>query len=670
MRKLFYAKLAANNLRKNAKSYMPYLLTCIATVSMFYIMVALSMEQRLFNMPGGDTVQFCLYLGRYVIGIFAVIFLFYTHSFLLKSRKKEFGLLNILGMEKKHLAKMMLLETVYTAVISIVLGLLFGLLLYKLIHLGLLKLIGMSAVPDFYVSLPAMRITLLLFGAIFVLTLVHALWQVQLARPVELLKGGQTGEREPKTKALLAMLGVLCLGGGYWISVTTYDPLLAFIWFFVAVVLVILGTYCLFTAGSIALLKRLRKNKRYYYQTNHFISVSGMMYRMKQNAVGLANICVLSTMVLVMVSATTALYIGVDDALNTRYPHTISVAHTADTDEASRAEIDERVASALSSQGVTAKRFTQYAYVLVNAMREEDTFTTSIADFVASASIYNLCFLSAEDFGGMIGFNIALASNEVLIYGNRGSYGYDAFTLNGIPYVVSTQAGDYPLLNMNGGYNADVIPTYYIVMENLDTFAERCAQRTATFGGEEARAQYTTQYYVGIDMDAPDEQCIAVSAALTQALADQPRVSVEARADKKQAFYSLYGGLFFLGLFLAILFILATVLILYYKQITEGHEDKERFIIMKNIGLSRRQIKRTVHSQMLILFFLPLATAFVHIAFAFPMITRMLAMLNLTNVSLFALCTIGAAAVFAAFYAFVYGLTTKVYDRIVGDARA
>lgn len=667
MRKLFYAKLAANNLRKNAKSYLPYLLTCIATVAMFYIMVALSMEQRIFNMPGGGTVQFCLYLGRYVIGIFAVIFLFYTHSFLLKNRKKEFGLLNILGMEKKHLAKMMLLETGYTAVISIVLGLLFGLLLYKLIHLGLLKLIGMSAISGFYVSLPAIRITLLLFCAIFVLTLVHSLWQVQLSKPVELLKGGQTGEREPKTKALLAIVGALCLGGGYLISMTTSDPVQVFLLFFVAVVLVILGTYCLFTAGSIALLKGLRKNKRYYYQANHFISVSGMMYRMKQNAVGLANICVLSTMVLVMVSTTTALYIGVEDALDTRYPHTISVTHTADTDEASRAEIDEAVASTLSSQGVAAKRLTQYEYALVNAMKEESAFTTSTVDSVINTSIYNLCFLSAEDFGRMIGSNIALAPSEVLIYGNRGDYEYDTFSLNGIPYSVSIQAGDYPVLNMNGGYNADVIPTFYVVVENLETFAQ---QHTAALSGEKAKEQYSTQYYVGIDLDVPDEQCIAVSAALAQALKDQPRVSVEARAAEKQSFYALFGGLFFLGLFLAILFILATVLILYYKQITEGHEDKERFTIMKNIGLSRKQIKRTVHSQMLMLFFLPLATAFVHIAFAFPMITRMLAMLNLTNVSLFALCTIGAAAVFAAFYAFVYGLTTKVYDRIVGDARA
>ena len=342
MTKFFYARLAATNIRKNAQTYVPYILTGIGTVMMFYIICTLSQNSGFNDMPGGVTVAWFMLMGCVVVGLFAAIFLFYTNSFLIKRRKKEFGLYNILGMEKRHISRVMFYEALYVAFISLAAGLLAGMLLSKLFFLLILKIIRVDVSFQFELSMSAVWTTLKLFGAIFLLTFLNNLRQVRLVNPIELLKGGQVGEKEPKTKWVLALLGVLFLGSGYAMAISISNPVAIVLWFFVAVILVILGTYCLFTAGSIAVLKLLRRSKSYYYKPKHFIAVSGMMYRMKQNAAGLASICILSTVVLVLISTTISMYIGAEDMIARRYPREMTVV-VAEQEEAEREEVFQQI---------------------------------------------------------------------------------------------------------------------------------------------------------------------------------------------------------------------------------------------------------------------------------------------------------------------------------------
>ena len=321
MNNRFFSKLAASNIKKNGKAYIPYILSCVMTVALFYIVKSLSYNPGLKNMVGSSTMMTMMSMCSVIIALFAIVFLFYTNSFLMKRRKKEFGVFNILGMEKSHIAKTMAWENFYVTLISIVGGLVIGLALDKAMFLLIAQVLNEEITLGFFISDKAIISTIVMFCIIFLLILLNSIRQIHTANPIELVTAGNAGEREPKTKWVLAILGLLSLGAGYYIALTIENPLTALVYFFFAVILVIIGTYMLFTAGSIALLKILRKNKKYYYKTKHFTSISGMIYRMKQNAVGLANICILSTAVLVMVSSTSSLMLGLQDVIATRYPN-------------------------------------------------------------------------------------------------------------------------------------------------------------------------------------------------------------------------------------------------------------------------------------------------------------------------------------------------------------
>lgn len=662
MRKHLYAKLAVNNLRKNARTYVPYLLTCILTVAMFYILVTLSSDAGLQRLPGSEVLGTLLTLGCFVVGTFAVIFLLYTHSFLIKRRKKEFGLFNILGMEKRHLAKLMALETLYTALLSLSLGLGCGVLLSKLMRLILLRLLNYGADFAFAVSLPAILYTAVLFCGIFLVTLVQSLRQVHLATPVELLRGGQVGEREPKTRWFLSILGVVTLGAGYWISLTTTNPVDALLLFFVAVMLVIVGTYCLFTAGSVALLKALRKRKQYYYQTRHFISVSGLLYRMKQNAVGLANICILSTMVLVMLSSTTSLYLGMEDALRAAYPEEISIS-TSSVAEDTIAQVDLSVEQTLTAQGVQTGQPRRYRSLTLLARRADNHFTPTGSATLQDSQLYSLSLLPLEDYNRLTGNSVPLAPGQIWVYSNRTPYSANDLTIFDQTFEVAPLPSSASPFSGADSAMADMVHALTIIVPDFSGLQTLSSQ----YGTEHGQA-FTPKYYVGFDVSGDDTVEMGAEAALRQALKTQGlNVSVGSRASMRQMVYSLYGGLFFLGIFLAVMFLMATVLILYYKQISEGHDDRERFSIMQKVGLSHEEIRRSIRSQIVLLFFLPLITACIHIAFAFPVITRMLAVLNLSNTSLFATCTVAVIVLFAILYAVVYALTARSYYRIVRE---
>lgn len=659
MKMSFYPKLAAGNMKKNARTYVPYMLTCIITVAMYYIVKSLSQNPGVKEMIGGGYLSELMFIGSHVVALFAVIFLFYTNSFLVKRRKKEFGVFNILGMEKRHLAWVLGWETAYLALGSLVLGLLLGIIMDKAMYLLVGKIIGGGVPLGFFVSARVIGQTVQIFAVIFLLICINAIRQVHVADPIALLQAGNAGEKEPSTRWLLALAGLVSVGGGYYIAVTVSDPVASLLLFFVAVVLVIIGTYLLFTAGSIALLKILRKNRKYYYRTRHFVSVSGMIYRMKQNAVGLANICVLSTMVLVMVSTTTSLMIGMEDVVRERYPADIMVYFKEDAPQGNQAYI-EAIRALQRERGLAVKNEMAYLYLGLSASHEYK-YEESHEIGVTSALDYmdELFLITLDDYNAVMKERKTLEEGEVMVYSNRTSYDLPVFKLLGREYRVAEKLDSFV---GNGQYSANMCNTIYIVVPDREALLEIYdAQRELL--GENARG--IRQVY-GFDMDADEEEQNAFYNDLLDCMAQNGISAVtEARAEAKSSFISLYGGLFFIGVFLGVLFVMATVLIIYYKQISEGYDDRERFSIMQKVGMSRDEVKSAIHSQVVTVFFLPLIVAGIHVTAAFPLISKLLVLMQLTNTKLFIACTGACFLVFAVMYVFVYNLTARTYYRIV-----
>lgn len=662
MNRFFYLELATGNIKKNGKFYFPYLLTCICTVAMFYIMCAIAYRDGLSKMPGAQSVQQMMGLGCYVIGIFAVIFLFYTNSFLMKRRKKEIGLYNILGMEKRHIAKILSIETLLTGVVGIGIGLCTGILFDKLLTLLLFWLLKFKVPLGFSISGKGIVTTLILFGCIFALTLGSNLVNIHLTKPIELLKGGNVGEKEPKSKWLMALLGAVSLAAGYGIALTVKSPLEAFTLFFVAVLLVIFGTYCLFTSGSIVILKLLRKNQRFYYQTRHFISVSGMIYRMKQNAVGLANICILSTMVLVILSTTVSMYLGVEDALDYRYPYDVQVMAYDSIPGEDKNELTTLIRSTVEEQGLQLKNWTEVESLSFTVGKNENTYSLTTGNYFDTKNATILCIMTAKEYEKMAGRSIQLKKGEIALY-NQADVKYDSLSLGETQYVVKEQLSSFPFADK---YDVYLSEAEYMVVSDEATLIEIDALQKKTYKERAGRISEE----VSFDLTGTDGEKVKCATVLMSALKqDWNGTYSEVRMDCKQMtsdeFYALYGGFLFLGIFLGALFLMATTLIIYYKQISEGYDDKERFEIMQKVGMSKEEIKSSIRSQVVKVFFLPIAMATVHVAFAFGMITKLLALFNLTNVQLFFWCSVGTVSVFALIYGAVYLVTAKIYYRIV-----
>lgn len=663
MNRMLYPKLAANNIKKNTKTYIPYIITCILTVAMYYIMESLSGNDGLKNIYGSEAVTTTLNLGSVITAIFAFIFLFYTNSFLTKNRKKEFGIFNILGMEKKHIAKVIAYENLYVVIISIGLGFLTGILLDKLMYLIIAKIVKAEIALGFYISKEAVLHTIILFGILFLLIFLNSLRMIHLSKPIELLKGGNVGEKEPKAKWFIALLGLGCLGAGYYISLTVENPVSALKLFFIAVILVIAGTYLLFTSSSIAFLKLLKKNKGFYYKTNHFISVSGMIYRMKQNAVGLANICILSTMVLVMVSSTASLIIGTEDLIMNRYPYEIAV-YSEEGNSENNEKILNIVKEVTKKENKNIKNEIKYSSLGFTAVFDDkDTFTLS-NDYNLDNNFKNLFFITAEDYSNFIGRNVKLADDEVIIYSNREKYNEkkDYFKLFGKTYRIIDRTDEFV---ENGMISANITSTHGIVVKDISVIKELYEKQKEVLE-DDANG---IEFYYGIDIGGSKEGQKALYTNIKNEINAQSKelssCTTECREFKRSDIYALYGSLFFLGMFLGLLFTMATVLIIYYKQISEGYEDKKRFEIMQKVGMSNQEVKSSIHSQVLTVFFLPLITAGIHVAVAFPIIRKILLMLSLTNTKLYIICTMASFLVFALIYGFIYLLTAKVYYRIV-----
>lgn len=608
-----YSRLAFTNIKNNKTLYMPYIISGMVMIAMFYVMMFLNNSKGLGKVPGADALASIMGLGCGTIAVFSYIFLFYTNSFIIKRRKKEVGIYNILGMEKRHIARVLSIETLTVALAAIASGIIAGILFSKLMIMFLYRIINIKAQINFTVSASAVVNTILIFGVLYFLTLIYNLMQVKLANPIELLRGGNVGEKEPKSKWLIAIIGLGCLAGGYYIAITTKNPLQVLSLFFVAVLLVIVGTYLLFISGSIVILKALRKNKKFYYNKKHFAAVSGMIYRMKQNAGGLASICVLSTMVLVVVSTTVSMYVGMEGELKPvlNYNNDISMLYFVTRDEIEKME-----------PGLQGR--------LKNKIPKLDAGSVAVYGTEKfNNDIINL--LSKE-------FKVAAAEKTAV---SKDSYMSSMYS--GVYYVVvDSKATLAEIFNLNSSLEENSVPT----MLNNE---------------------------IDYNLYGSSEDKLAVAKALDKHFEENSVKSdvsgfyEESRDANREQIYVLYGGLFFIGIFLGTMFLMVTVMIIFYKQISEGYDDKARYEIMEKVGMSNDEVKKSITSQVRMVFFLPIILAACHLAAAFPLLRRLLVLFNLTDIKLIAICMSATFLVFVAIYYIVFKITSKAYYRIVGN---
>lgn len=672
MKKGIYSRLALTGIRKNKKLYIPYILTCVGMVMMFYIISFLSNSDLMINYPGGETIKAILGLGVYVIGFFALIFLFYTNSFLVRRRKKEFGLYNILGMGKRNIARVMLWETLFIGVFSIVIGMALGIVFSKLAELLMINITNMDVNFGLKIDFTSLYYTAVLFAVIFFLILLNSLRQVHLSNPIALLHSENAGERPPKANWVVAILGLVVLACAYYMAVTIKDPVTTLAAFFFAVIMVILATYLIFISGSVAFCKLLQKKKNYYYKTNHFVSVSSMSYRMKRNGAGLASICILCTMVLVMISSTACLYMGKEESLRERYPRNINVTISAESYEELISQDAESISDmcfeTAENMGYSPENSLDYSTLaFVSYIRNgEIVFDDGENGFdYATGDLWQIFMVPLEDYNRITGSNETLEYNEVLISTSKDmNYGYDTVSIKGQePLNIKKTVTNF---ENNGVDTMQIIPALYIFVPDLGIQLERISQTNA-------EALDTVSRFIGFDLKVSDTEQVQVYDAISENLRNSEIenpdsslvVSVESAANEKQSFYGLYGGLFFLGIILGIVFIFAAVLIMYYKQVSEGYEDQSRFEIMQKVGMTKKEIKKSINSQMLTVFFMPLVAAGVHLAFAFPMIYKMLILFGLVNQSFLIMVTVGCFLLFALLYMLVYKITSRAYYSIV-----
>ena len=680
MKLAFYPKLAVDGIRKNKRLYFPYILTCVGMVMMYYVIHYLAAMPVLTSMSGGRTTAQMLGFGSWIVALFALLFLFYTNSFLMRRRKKEFGLYNILGMGKGNLGRMLLWETVILFAVSMVFGLLGGIAFSKLAELVLIRILNGNVSYDFTVNMEAISDTFMIFVPIFGLIFLKCLVELRHMSAITLLRSENVGEKPPRANYLLGIGGILILAGAYYIAVTIESPLMALSLFFVAVAMVIVATYLIFISGSVMLCRLLQKNKRYYYQKNHFVSVSSMAYRMKRNGAGLASICILSTMVLVMMLGSASLYFGAEDSLNTRYPNDISVGADYLPDDGKEGYSQEKVETFLEEIhtvmddfGVTPINEQWYLHTTVAGLLRDGTLTVDheAVDSI-TLDVYddvcNVIFVPLADYNRCMNANETLEENQVLLHCIRRSYDDPVIAMaDGTVWQVKKQVAD---IMGSGDAAMDVIPSVFIVVRDLKPVIHSLSNE---LGEDYAKLYCRQRLSYSFDTDLPAAEEIALCDTIGMRIRDMDISGAggfhasytECREEEREDFYGTFGGIFFLGILLSIVFLLATVLMIYYKQISEGYEDQSRFEIMKKVGMTTEDIRKSINSQMLTVFFLPLMTAVLHLAFAFPMVQKLLSLFNLRNVSLMLIVMAAAVLVFGLFYVIIYKVTSNAYVAIV-----
>ena len=669
-------------MKQNRRFFLPYLLALAGLTAAFYVMSALCADPGVLEMRGFTYVMVMMQIGMFVAGVLSAVLLLYINSFLMKQRKKELGLYNILGMGKGNIALIQCWESLYTAILGIGGGLVLGVAFHKLAAIVLVRLLQFPTPFHSSLSPVAMTRTASFFGLLLLLALGLNLLRVRVSNPIELLHGGSVGEKDPRTRWLLAVIGAACLGAGYFIAVTVKDPALAMLLYFLAVLLVIIGTYCLFTAGSIALLKLLRKNKDFYYQTGHFIGVSGMLYRMKRNAVGLANICILCTMVMVMLSGTLSLYLGTEDIVRAQYPGDVNVAvryfprPTADSGEDWTLFDPEAMLSLqtgfIESQGLAVTNVDTYTRFTFGAgLLKDGTYSTDRFAQDAAGAVVSITCITQEQYNKTAGDSLSLEEGEIAAYGVEGGEITIRWVIPGEGREVDRST--LPIvrkLRRNPTQDPQIAQMVTIVVRDEAAVTALWEKQAAAYVDDWSALHWCA----AIDVDGSEEALYQMQSRYMEAIEDSSfyngtgswhACAWNLRSDGAAESRAMAGGFLFLGVFLGFIFLMATVLIIYYKQISEGYEDKARFEIMQKVGLSRGEVKRAIHSQILMVFFLPIVVASIHIVFDFNMVEKLLTLLFLNNTALTALCTLGTVLVFFLVYGAVYLLTARTYYKIV-----
>lgn len=682
MKTLFYPKLAWDGIRKNRRLVFPYMLTCICMISMFYILLFLGSPSTGEMLPrGGTTAMQVMILGSFVIAVFSVIFLYYTNSFLIRRRAGEFGLYNVLGMGKRNLAKIITFETLITSGISIVVGIFVGIVISKLAELGLVKMLGGQISYNIRIEWKCVYITVLFYLVIFAVIWFSSIIRVGVSSAVSLLKSEKAGEKAPKANWLLGLGGAVILAIAYYKAVSIVSPLDAIMVFFVAVIMVIIATYLLMIAGSVLLCRILQKNKKYYYNPKHFVSVSSLVYRMKRNGAGLASIAIIATMVLVMISTASCMWFGSQDMIDDRYPADINFVFRFDKSELMTEENMAYLRQAFedyrAENDSTTTTVIDLPYMEMSGSEEDNNtinFDKSDIDAFNVSSMREVCFIPLQTYNEATNQNIALDDGEALVFSSKGAKEYDTINL-----TVDGRSRTYKCVNpgteeiFSDYYLGNIIPMISVVVSDYSD--------TMKFFEASANDRWYNMFTWKYSFDLNDSSMTAaeyakgLKEAVWNAVEEKSELSencwyyYEEREYEALEYVALNGSVFFIGIVLSIVFILAAVLIIYYKQISEGYEDAGRFEVMKKVGMSKKEIKRSINSQLLVVFFIPLVFAGLHLAFAFPMISKILNLFGLFNTGLFMMTTVICFIAFAIFYAVVYKVTSNVYYNIVTDAK-
>ena len=670
MHKGIFSRLAKQNIRNNKSTYIPYMITCIFCIAMIYMMEFLrdcpTLDQAVRQ---ADEVRMIVFTGEIVVEIFCIIFLIYSNSFLMKRRQKEIGLYNILGLERNHIGIVMFLETIITSIGSLAGGIAAGIIGSKLALLLLLKLLHIPSVLGFYISVKGIFTCLFMFGIIFLMILFLNLAKIHLSRPVELLRGNNTGEKEPAAKWLMALIGFICLGAGYYLAVMTESPIKAITIFLLAVILVMAGTYLLFTAGSIVILKFLRRRKSFYYRTGNFISISGMLYRMKQNAIGLASICILSTGVLLMISMTVSIYFGMNDIMLNRYPYDVDMSVTSISEEECQTAI-EAFEKAIADNKVPVEKSVEEIYLDIVCSKNGDQILIKPTNTIRNSdSVLVLSLLNQAEYERLTGISANLNDGEIFAW-YPSAVQKDSVTVDETEFTVKKWLDKNPLT-----CGEDAVSDNAVLVVTDEDFKKFDEMRTEMYKGvSSAPAGEDLTLHLGLDITGSETDKIDFGTPVMETVKDLKKsggLSENAwiisgiRQQEYESYYADNGSLLFIGIFLGSLFLMGTAMIIYYKQISEGYEDQKRFEIMQKVGLSRREVRSSVRRQILMVFFLPLLMAMLHITMAFPMIRRLLLLFGMTNTKLFIGCTAGTVLIFAVVYGLIYLMTARSYYHIV-----
>ena len=670
MHKGIFSGLAKQNIRNNKSTYIPYIITCIFCIAMIYMMEFLrdcpTLDQAVRQ---ADEVRMIVFTGEIVVEIFCIIFLIYSNSFLMKRRQKEIGLYNILGLERNHIGIVMFLETIITSIGSFAGGIAAGIIGSKLALLLLLKLLHIPSVLGFYISVKGIFTCLFMFGIVFLMILFLNLAKIHLSRPVELLRGNNTGEKEPAAKWLMALIGFICLGAGYYLAVTTESPIKAITIFLLAVILVMAGTYLLFTAGSIVILKFLRRRKSFYYRTGNFISISGMLYRMKQNAIGLASICILSTGVLLMISMTVSIYFGMNDIMLNRYPYDVDMSVTSISEDECQTAI-EAFEKAIADNKVPVEKSVEEIYLDIVCSKNGDQILIKPTNTIRNSdSVLVLSLLNQAEYERLTGISANLNDGEIFAW-YPSAVQKDSVTVDETEFTVKKWLDKNPLT-----CGEDAVSDNAVLVVTDEDFKKFDEMRTEMYKGvSSAPAGEDLTLHLGLDITGSETDKIDFGTPVMEVVKDLKKngglsenswITSGIRQQEYESYYADNGSLLFIGILLGSLFLMGTAMIIYYKQISEGYEDQKRFEIMQKVGLSRREVRSSVRRQILMVFFLPLLMAMLHITMAFPMIRRMLLLFGMTNTKLFIGCTAGTVLIFAVVYGLIYLMTARSYYHIV-----